>query len=69
MTVKEVVYLIQNYADLTFGSSLYIRHNTAAHEVNSTCIKGRFPFNGLTGQTRIIFSVSMERSGLCFSNI
>jgi hypothetical protein len=24
--------------------------------------------NGLTGQTRILFSVSMERSGLCFSN-
>jgi hypothetical protein len=28
-----------------------------------------FPFNGLTGQTRILFSVPMERSGLCFSNI
>jgi hypothetical protein len=25
---------------------------------------GRFPFNDLTGQTRILFSVSMERSGL-----
>jgi hypothetical protein len=22
---------------------------------------GRFPFNGLTGQTQILFSVSMER--------
>jgi hypothetical protein len=30
---------------------------------------GRFPFSGLTAQTRIIFSVSMERSGLCFSNM
>jgi hypothetical protein len=26
---------------------------------------GRFPFNGLTGQTRILFSISMERPGLC----
>jgi hypothetical protein len=32
-------------------------------------VKGRFPFYGLTGQTQIIFSVPMERAGLCFSNI
>jgi hypothetical protein len=33
------------------------------------CIIGRFPFNGLTGQTRIFVSVSVERSARCFSNI
>jgi hypothetical protein len=33
------------------------------------CKLGRVPFNGLTGQTRIFFSVPMERSGLCFSTI
>ena len=30
---------------------------------------GRFPFNGLTGQTRIFVSVSMEGSGLYVSQI
>ena len=29
----------------------------------TTWDKGRFPFNGLTGQTQILFSESMERSG------
>jgi hypothetical protein len=34
------------------------------HFPNSKHLRGigRFPFNGLTGQTRILFSVSMERS-------
>ena len=37
------------------------------HLTSSSCEKcnyGLFPFNGLTGQTRILFSVPMERSGL-----
>ena len=29
---------------------------------------GHFSFNGMTGETRIYVSVSMERFGLCFSN-
>ena len=52
-----------------------IRQNTNCSRKIAACnpleinVIGRFPFNGLTGQTRILFSVSMERHGLCFSNI
>ena len=37
--------------------------------IEPVAVQWRFPFNGLTGETQILFSVSMERSGLCFSNI
>jgi hypothetical protein len=64
-----VIFVNRNYSKTCNDTGTEISIFLLEAVTKRLVYEGRFPFNGLTGQTRILLSVSMGRSGLYFSNI